>query len=127
MSDHGTRTPGAVLHADGSVTMPGTARMEAMMSDPTPEILPLETEREILFNYLIDAMRGGKLALRQDLTVAEGWETIAGMAVTGVLRRLRVMSARQLAVLLAAEANGGEGWVIHEPPRYTAAEIAEAE
>jgi hypothetical protein len=107
--------------------MPGTARMEAMMSDPTPEILPLETEREILFNYLIDAMRGGKLALRQDLTVAEGWETIAGMAVTGVLRRLRVMSARQLAVLLAAEANGGEGWVIHEPPRYTAAEIAEAE
>ena len=94
--------------------------------DERPEILDLDTEREILFGVLIDAMSAGKLALRPDLTVAEGWETIAAMAVTGVLRRLRVMSARQMAVLLSREANGSEGWTIHEPPRYSEAEIADA-
>ncbi len=94
--------------------------------DARPEILPMETEREILFQRLIDAMSAGKHALRPDLTVAEGWEAIAAMAVTGVLRRLRVMSARQLAVLLAQEANGGEAWVIEEPPHYTAREIDDA-
>ncbi len=94
------------------------------MSGERPEILSMEDEREILFGCLIDAMSAGKFGLRPDLTVAEGWETIAAMAVTGVLRRLRVMSARQMAVLLAREANGGEGWTIHEPPRYTDEEIA---
>lgn len=91
-----------------------------------PEIVSVETEREILHSRLIDAMRPGQLALRQDLTVAEGWPAIAGMAVTGVLRALRVMSARQLAVLLADEANRGSGYVIHEPPHYSPEEIADA-
>lgn len=95
-------------------------------NDVRPEILDVATEREILFNRLIAAMAGGKRALRPDLTVAEGWDAIAAMAVTGVLRRLRVMSGRQLAVLLGQEANGGEGWVIEEPPRYSADEIEDA-
>lgn len=92
------------------------------MTDERPEIVPVDTEREILFSRLIDSL--SPASLRPDLTVAEGWHTIAGMAVTGVLRRLRVMSARQLAVLLGDEANRHEGWVIHEPPRYTDEEIA---
>jgi hypothetical protein len=94
--------------------------------DARPEILDIATEQEILFRRLIDAMAPGKLALRPDLTVAEGWDAIAAMAVTGVLRRLRVMSARQLAVVLAYEANRGEGWVIREPPHYSAEEIEDA-
>lgn len=96
------------------------------MSSERPEILPVETEREVLFQRLIDALDAGKHGLRPDLTVAEGWDTIAAMAVTGVLRHLRVMSARQLAVLLAQEANRGVHYVIHEPPRYTGEEIADA-
>jgi hypothetical protein len=92
-----------------------------------PDILPVDIEREILFSRLIDALSPGKRALRPDLTVAEGWDTIAAMAVTGVLRRLRVMSARQLAVLLADEANRGEHWVIREPPHYSEAETEEAQ
>jgi hypothetical protein len=94
--------------------------------DARPEILPVDTEREILYGYLIDAMRAGKLALRPDLTVAEGWHTIADVAARGVLHRLRVMSARQLAVLLATEANGGEGWLVRESPHYSAGEIEDA-
>jgi hypothetical protein len=94
--------------------------------DARPEILPIDTEGQILFTRLVDALGPGKLALRQDLTVAEGWDAIAAMAVTGVIRRLRVMSGRQLAVLLADEANGGEGWLIREPPHYSADEIEDA-
>src|ERR1035441_5944119 len=134
-----------------------------MSEDARPEILPVETEREILFGRLVSSLSSTSLnpdltvaggwhiiagtavvgVLRQlqvmsappqaalhplnpDLTVAGGWHIIAGTAVVGVLRQLQVMSARQLAVLLADEANRHEGWVIHEPPRYTAEEIDDA-
>ena len=95
-----------------------------MTEEPRPEILPVETEREILFGRLVSSL--SSTSLNPDLTVAGGWHIIAGTAVAGVLRQLQVMSARQLAVLLADEANRHEGWVIQEPPRYTAEEIDDA-
>jgi hypothetical protein len=61
--------------------------------------------------------------LRPELTVGSDADVITSMVLTGLLHKLRVMSARQLAVLLAAEANRGVGYVIHEPPHYTADEI----
>jgi hypothetical protein len=91
----------------------------------SPEILALEDEREILFSRLISSISGPlRHALEPGLTVADGAEAITAMAVTAVVHRLRVLSARQLAVLLAAEANRHEHQVIREPPHYTAEEIA---
>lgn len=92
--------------------------------DTSPEILSVEAEREILFQHLVAGITGPlRCSLKPGLTVEEGAETITAMAVTGVLHRLRVMSARQMSVLLGMEANRHEHWVIREPPHYTAEEI----
>lgn len=88
-----------------------------------PEIVSTEAEQEILFARLCDAMAGAlRRAVRPGVTVGGDADEIAAAAVTEVLRSLRVMSARQVAVLLAQEANRGSVYVIHEPPRYTADE-----
>lgn len=94
--------------------------------DASPGILDTETEQEILYQRLVDYVeRGLGNAMRPGLTVSDGAGAIAAMAVTGVLWRLRVMSGRQLAVVLAGEANRGEGWTVQEPPRYTAEETGD--
>jgi hypothetical protein len=67
-----------------------------------------------------------KTSIQPDATVSENDEAIAAMAVTVVLHRLRVMSARQVAVLLSTTANRHESWHLFEPPRYTAEEIEDA-
>jgi hypothetical protein len=95
-----------------------------MSETARPEVLNLETERELLQQRLAgEVAQILPLALKPELTVGENADAIASMAVTGVLRYLRVMSARQVAVLLAQEANVHVGYVIHEPPRYSAEEI----
>ena len=87
------------------------------------EILDLDDERETLYDLLIDRVSGpARHALNPDLTVRDNMEVITAMVLTGVLHHLRVLSARQLGVLLGAEANRHEGWTIHEPPQYTDAE-----
>jgi hypothetical protein len=97
-----------------------------MSNEPrAAEIVDTETETEILFQQVCASVRVGLRGLRQELTVKEASDAIAAMAVTGVLERMRVMSGRQLAVLLAREANRHAGYVIHEPPRYSADEIAD--
>ncbi len=98
------------------------------MDSERPEILPVDTEREILLGRLIDAMAPGRLGLSEDLAeaMAEEWDVVAGAVIHEALRRLRVMSARQLAVLLAAEADRHRRYVVEEPPRYTDGEIADA-
>jgi hypothetical protein len=88
-----------------------------------PVIIPVDTEKEILYQQVCERVRGVLGAVRQDLTVGETIDTVAGLATTAVLRALRVMSARQLAVLLAEPANRHERLVIHEPPRYDDTEI----
>lgn len=95
------------------------------MSSDTPEILSTDTERGILTGRLEDAVeRTWRIGVRSDLLPAkEQAFALSCVAVTAVLRALRVLSARQLAVLLAAEADRGRETVIHEPPRYTAQEI----
>jgi hypothetical protein len=90
-----------------------------------PEILDTGTEKELLYSRARNQVLIGLSAVRQDITVADAADAIAGMAVTGVLSALRTMSGRQLAVLLAQEANRHAGYVIHEPPRYPPEEIAE--
>jgi len=91
-----------------------------MNEDASPEILPMETEQEVLYSRLVDALGAEELALRPELTVADAWDcAVAPMAVTRVLRALRVMSARQVAVLLAQEANRHSHYVIREPPHYS--------
>jgi len=83
------------------------------------EIIGTEAERDILYEQACDRVERLLLsALAPEVTVGEGAPLIASMAVTAVLRRLRVMSARQMAVLLGEEANRHERHVIHEPPRY---------
>jgi hypothetical protein len=90
-----------------------------------PEIVSTDDEREILFGRLCaSTARSLRLGLRPEITVGGGPGSIAEAAVTGLLRRLRVMSARQLAVLLGTEADRGRACVIEEPPRYTAQELA---
>lgn len=95
--------------------------------DERPVILDVETEREVLFQRLCARVeRGLRITLQPGLTVADGSVAMAGTAATEVLAALRVLSARQLAVLLAQEANSGRHHVIHEPPRYTAEETEDA-
>jgi hypothetical protein len=90
-----------------------------------PEILDRDAEQEVLSEQVITQVeRTVRLTLRNDLTVVEGARTIAAMAVTGVLQSLRFMSGRQMAVLLAREADTGTGYLIREPPHYTAEDIA---
>lgn len=90
-----------------------------------PQIIAVEAEQEILYQRACAGVRAGLRAVRQELAVAEATDMIAAMAVTGVLDVLRGLSARQLAVLLAREADHRAARVIHEPPRYTAGEIAD--
>lgn len=90
-------------------------------------ILDADTEREILFQRLVSEIsRVGRHGLNTEMTVADGLEAVTAMVVTGTLRYLRVMSARQLGVLLGTEADHRSGWVIREPPRYTAEETDDA-
>ena len=95
------------------------------MTDDTarPEILSLEDEREILFSRVCDQARIALSAVRPDLTVAEAQDVTASLATAGALQALRVMSARQLAVLLAKEADPHVRSEIREPPHYSAEEI----
>jgi hypothetical protein len=82
------------------------------------EILGLAEEWALLYDQLVDAVDRGFGALR-DPPDEEAAQHMADLAVAGVLRRLRVMSARQLAVVLAAEANRGEVRLVCEPSDYT--------
>ena len=75
-------------------------------------VIGIDDEREILYDQLCDAVESA-FAHHKD---GKGYPEAA---VTAILRRLRVMSARQVAVLLAQEANRHERWVIHEPPDYS--------
>lgn len=94
------------------------------MSSDTPEILSTDAEREILVSRLEDAVeRAWRNHLVPGISGEPGGFALSSTAVTAVLRGLRVMSARQVAVLLAAEANRHEEHVVREPPRYTAQEI----
>jgi hypothetical protein len=95
------------------------------MRDGRPVIVPVDIETEILFQRVCEQVEAGLGAVRQDLPVGEVAGTVAGLAATVVLRALRVMSARQLAVLLAEPANRHEQHVIREPPPYTGTEIAD--
>jgi hypothetical protein len=98
--------------------------MTGVSSNGRPPILDTETERELLYHRLVDHVSAIlPNALRPELTVGADADAITAMVLTGPLRNLRVLSARQLAVLLAAEANPGVGYEIHEPPRYGEAEI----
>lgn len=91
------------------------------------QILDPAAEREILRARVhARVVRSLAHALRPDTTVGDGAGAIAAMAATSVLSALRVMSGRQLAVLLAAGADRHASYVIREPPRYTEAEIAAA-
>jgi hypothetical protein len=87
-----------------------------------PEILSLEDEREILFSRVCGQARIALSGMRPDLTVAEAQDVTASLATAGALQALRVMSARQLAVLLAKEAGPGVRSEIREPPHYPAEE-----
>lgn len=88
------------------------------------EIVEVDTEREIIYQELCDEIAQIlSRTLNPDLTIGEDARPIASMAVTGVLRSLRVLSGRRLAVLLADRANRHEGWVIREPARYTPEQI----
>lgn len=85
--------------------------------------LDKDEEVELLHDQLAATVTVG---IRHGLRVAEKLsedeiEAIARMAAVGVIRRLRVMSGRQVGVLLEDRPNRHEGWVIHEPPRYPAA------
>lgn len=93
------------------------------MSDGTPEILGTDAEREVLISRLENAVEG---AWRSRLRPGGEPFDLATTAVTAVLRSLRVLSARQLAVFLAGEANRHQEVTIHEPPRYTAGETGGA-
>ena len=88
-------------------------------------MLDTGTEREILVSRLEYAVEH---VWRELLTSGPGGEpgefALSSTAVPAVLRAMRVMSARQLAVLLADEADRKAATVIEEPPRYTAEEIA---
>jgi hypothetical protein len=97
--------------------------MAGMSEDGSPEILATGTEREILTGRLEYAI---ERAWRQQLVPGAGEFALSSTAVTAVLRALRLMSARQFAVLLAAEADRKARCVIREPPRYTAGEIGDA-
>lgn len=90
------------------------------MSEPTPKILPVKDESELLWERVSDHVAGRlRHGLRGQLTVADDSEVIAQMAVTHVLNAMRVMSGRQLAVFLAAKASRHAGYVITEPPDYS--------
>lgn len=92
--------------------------------DPPVWTGPMTEEREILTNILVDAVEWGfKHVARCAPTDPEESTILAQVAVVGIVRRLRTMSARQLAVFLADEPNTGSGWVIHEPPYYTDEQI----
>lgn len=94
------------------------------MNDQRPEIADMDQEKQILMDRLIENISGPlRHMLKPGLTVGEDAEVIVGSVIVGALHHLRVMSARQMAVLLAAEANRHEGWTIHEPPHYTKEEI----
>lgn len=70
-----------------------------------------DEEREQLHEALITAVETGFSAVSGMEDIEEGVrDTAASMAATCVIRRLRVMSARQLAVLLAEEPNRHETW-----------------
>lgn len=107
--------------------VPVVAEAEARNFPEHPVILDADTEREILFQRLVSEIsRVGRHGLNTEMTVGDGLEAVTAMVVTGALRYLRVMSARQLAVLLGTEADHRSGWVIREPPRYTAEETDDA-
>jgi hypothetical protein len=75
-----------------------------------PQILSLAAEREVLRDLLHARVRRSLTAgIREDVTVAGGADIIAAAAVSAALARLRIMSGRQLAILLAT---------VHEPPHY---------
>lgn len=87
----------------------------------------MNQEHEILFQRLVDYVtRNLRYGVRPELAAGGDLRAIVAMAATGVLHHLRVMSARQAAVLLAREANRHEGWVIREPPQYSADEIEDS-
>ena len=88
-----------------------------------PEILDADTEREILISRLADRVEH---AWRAQLRPGAEPFDLSATAVTAMVGALRVLSTRQLAVLLAGEANRHEEHVIHEPPQYTAGEIEDA-
>ena len=81
-----------------------------------------DDEQEILHEELIQAVM-------VTFTMVPALESVepavlnraASLAAIGVIRRLRVLSGRQVAVLLADEPNRHEVRVIHEPPKYATA------
>jgi hypothetical protein len=86
--------------------------------------LDKDDEVEILRDALADAV---KVGLRHGLRCTaelpdDELDQIAAFAVVGVIRRLRVMSGRQLGVVMEDRPNRHEGWVIHEPPQYVTEE-----
>jgi hypothetical protein len=104
--------------------LPVLARTSAGDWPERPVILDGDTEREVLFQRLVSEIsRVGRHGLNLEMTVGDGLEAVTAMVVTGALRYLRVMSARQLGVLLGTPADHRSGWLVREPPRYTAEEI----
>lgn len=89
------------------------------------EIVSTDVESEILYERARSVVEYGlRSGLGPRATVKDDAVVIATTALVNLLRWLRTLSARQLAVLLADEANRGLICVIHEPPEYTAAEMA---
>lgn len=89
------------------------------------EIVSTDVEQQILYERACSVIEYGLLSgLAPEATVKDDALPIASSAVANILRWLRTLSARQLAVLLADEANRGLICVIREPPEYTAAEMA---
>lgn len=81
-----------------------------------------DEEVEVLRDQLAHSVAvgiGHGLAVAAKLTEDEVY-AIAFAATEGVIRRLRVMSGRQLGVVLEDRPNRHERRVIHEPPQYDA-------
>ena len=98
-----------------------------MSDEDRPEILGMSAEREILISQLGLAIeRAWRRRVRPDLVPGEEQAfALSSTAVTAVLMTLPLLSARQLAILLADadEADRKNPRVICEPPHYSADEI----
>jgi hypothetical protein len=97
------------------------------VTNERPEILPVGTEQEILFHRACARARTSLNALKRDRAMDDDEiDGITEAVARGVLAALRVMSGRQVAILLAQEASRHAEHVIREPPRYSAEEVADA-
>jgi hypothetical protein len=78
-----------------------------------------EDEYDLLRGLLTESVeRGLRQTRRTEFMSDEQVYAVAQITVSSMIRRLRVLSARQLGVILEDRPNRHESWVIHEPPKY---------